>query len=282
MRQEIIRTIISNKIVNQLGGPIISTLKRDTNVFLCDIVRSYIIVCEIFNLDGLWSKVESLPTNINSAIKIDMFTELTKIMRRGSSWFLRNLDHPIKITETISEFKEQAQNLSQVVNLLLLGEAKIKFDCKVEEYTSSGVDFELSTKIATLDSLVSAFDIICVAKATNAEDIDVANLYFATGNKFSIDWLRKNSEKQIDDSYWNRLSIQSLKDDLYDKQRRLLTKIIKGSKEKIDLDSWINKNKQYSDIFIDFVTIIKLQENINLNMIILANKKFEIFLQKLG
>ena len=33
-----------------------------------------------------------------------MFTELAKIMRRGSSWFIRNLEHPIDILKTISEF----------------------------------------------------------------------------------------------------------------------------------------------------------------------------------
>ncbi len=287
LRQEIIRTIITNKIVNQLGGPIINNIKRETGAALCNIIRSYTIVCEIFNLDYLWQSVENLPTNVDHSIKIDMFTELEKIMRRGSSWFVRNLEQPINIEQTIKEFKEPAERLSHKIATLLAGEAKSRFDARLKKYSVPGVNLELANSIAILDSLVSAFDIIFVAKQTTAQDTDVANLYFASGNKFNIDWLRRTAEKHLDDSYWNRLSIQSLKDDLYGKQRLLLIKMINQLDSNLSinptsiLETWIEKNKDAASIFIDFIEDIKLQENINLHMVLLANKKFEIFLNKL-
>ncbi|BFD45696.1 MAG: NAD-glutamate dehydrogenase [Rickettsia endosymbiont of Sergentomyia squamirostris] len=281
LKHEIIRTVVTNKIVNQLGGPSLNLIKRETQAALCDIVRSYTIICEIFDLDNLWAIVESLASNIDHKVKIDMFTELAKIMRRGISWFLKHIKHPINISNTIDEFYEPARMLSKVVGNLLLGEAKNKFDNKVKQYTLSGVTDEIARRIATLDSLVSVFDIIYIAKKTKAKNNDVANLYFTTGNKFSIDWLRKSCDKQLNDSYWNRLSIQSLKDDLYDKQRQLLAKIINNSKLNIDLDLWIDNNIDAACIFLDFVKGIRLQETIDLNILILANKKFETFLRKL-
>ncbi|MDR0329135.1 MAG: NAD-glutamate dehydrogenase [Rickettsia sp.] len=281
LKHEIIRTVVTNKIVNQLGGPSLNLIKRETQAALCDIVRSYTIICEIFDLDNLWTIVESLASNIDHKVKIDMFTELAKIMRRGISWFLKYKKHPINISNTIDEFYEPARMLSKVVGNLLLGEAKNKFDNKVKQYTLSGVTDEIAHRIATLDSLVSVFDIIYIAKKTKAKNNDVANLYFTTGNKFSIDWLRKSCDKQLNDSYWNRLSIQSLKDDLYDKQRQLLAKIINNSKLNIDLDLWIDNNIDAACIFLDFVKGIRLQKTIDLNILILANKKFETFLRKL-
>jgi len=281
LRKEIIRTIITNNIVNQLGGSIISTLKRETGASIDDIMSSYHIVLEIFGLDRLWLAAESLPTNVNNNVKVDMFGELAKITRRGISWFVRNLDHPINIIPTINEFKGKADYLNNTIKNLLVGEAKIKFDKNIEKYKNAGIDDALADSIANLDSLISVFDIIYVAKHTTAEDLEVASLYFATGNKLGIDWLRKACEKLIDDSYWNKLSIQSLKDDFYDKQRRLLIKIINQSSGQLDLDKWISNNFEPAKIFIDFVESIKLHENINLNMIILANKKFEMFLRKL-
>lgn len=140
----------------------------------------------------------------------------------------------------------------------------------------------LAKSVASLESLVSAFDIIYVAKTTNSKDEDVANLYFESGDLLNIDWLRKSCEAQIDDSYWNRLSIQSLKDDFYDKQRRFVMEIVKKHQNKVDLLSWINNNNRSTGIFTDFVTELKLQETVNLNMLILANKKFELFLRQLS
>ncbi len=281
LKDEIIRTTIVNKIVNQLSGPSLNIIKHETGALVCDIVRSHTIICQIFDLDDLWTQVEFLPSNIDYYVKIEMFVELSKIMRRGISWFLKHLKHPINISDTINEFGESAKLLKKTISSLLLGEAKVKFNNKVERYSSLGVSAILANDIATLDNLISVFDIINVAGKTNSGNMEVANLYFATGNKFSIDWLRRACDKQLNDSYWNRLAIQSIKDDLYEKQRRLLTKIISKSEIIIDLDIWINNNINSANVFLDFIKEIRLQENPELSILILANKKFETFLSKI-
>ena len=281
LKHEIIKTVVINKIVNQLGGPLISITKRETGAPLCDIIRSYTIICEIFELDDIWEKVSNLATNIDYNIKIDMFTEITKLMRRGISWVIKNLKHPINISKTIEEFKKPAQNLREVVGNLLAGEAKIKFEEKLNYYVSNGIDKSFAKDILTFDSLISVFDIIHVTKQVSGNDEEMAKAYFTIGNMFSLDWLRKTCDRQLNDSYWHRLGLQSLKDDLYDKQRRLLIKIINKSQTTIDLDLWIDDNKSLVKNFLDFIKEIKSQEVIDLNVIILVNKKFEIFLQKL-
>jgi glutamate dehydrogenase len=91
------------------------------------------------------------------------------------------------------------------MNKLQIGETKTKFIQKLGFYQQAGVSKELASNIASLELLISAFDIIHVAKITNSKDEDVANLYFESGNLLNIDWLRKSCESQIDDSYWNRI-----------------------------------------------------------------------------
>ncbi|MEY4464201.1 MAG: hypothetical protein RLZZ81_1172 [Pseudomonadota bacterium] len=281
LKHEIIKTVTINKIINQLGGPLISIVKREIGAPLCDIIRSYTIICEIFDLDDIWETVSNLSTNIDYNVKIDMFTEITKLMRRGISWFIKNLKHPINISETIEEFRVPAQNLRKTIGTLLVGETKIRFEEKLNYYTTSGVEESFAATIATFDNLISVFDIIYITKQTSGSDKDTAKAYFSISDMFSLDWLRKACDKQLNDSFWRRLGIQSLKDDLYDKQRRLLIKIINKSKTTIDLDLWIDNNNNLVRNFLDFIKEIKSQEIIDLNIIILANKKFEIFLQKL-
>jgi len=281
LKHEIIRTVVTNKIINQLGGALLYALKRETGVALCDIIRSYTIISEIFDLDNLWLEVESATDNIDYNTKIEMFTSLTKLIRRGISWLVKHIEHPINITQTIEEFIEPAQYLSKVIGGLLVGDAMTKFNDKVLQYISAGVDATLATKLSTLDISVSVFDIIYISKQTNIKNIEVAKLYFAAANKFSLDWLRKACDKQLDDSYWNRLSVQSLKEDLYEKQRKLLIVIINQTSDLTELDLWINNNKQAANIFLEFIKLIKTQENMDLSILILANKKFEIFLHRL-
>lgn len=281
LKQEIIQTVIANTMINQLGGSVISAIKRETGGHLCDIARAHEVVTEIFDLQDLWKEVGQLGNNIPTIIKVEMFSDLGKIMRRGISWFVRNIKPPIHITDSIEEYRQQTEELSCIISKLLVGGAKTRFFNKIAHYTSVSVDKKLAKSIATLEVLVSAFDIIYIAKHTGAKNGDTANLYFECGDVLSIDWLRDSSEAQINESYWNRLSIQSLKDDFYDKQRRLVTEIVASNQKFVSLKAWLKNNITHASIFTDFIEEMKMQESINLNMIILANKKLEIFLRKL-
>lgn len=281
LRQEIIRTVITNKMVNQLGGPLISSIKRETGGHPCDIARAHSVVLEIFDLEEMWKKIENLGSSVDIETKVEMFSDLGKIIRRGISWFVRNIKHPIDISGTINEFRKQTEDLSKTISKLLVGTTKTRFYSRIDHYANSGVDKKLAKSVATLEVLVSAFDIIYIAKQVNIRNEDIANLYFESGDVLNIDWLRQSCEAQIDESYWNRLSVQSLKDDFYDKQRRLVIEVVNQNQQIMNLKLWLQEKSTAANIFINFVENIKMQETVNLNMIILANKKLEIFLRRL-
>ncbi len=281
LRREIIITIITNKIVNQLSGPLIRTIQIETEAKICDITKAYIVICEIFNLDKLWKQTEKLNSEINTSIKVDIFNNLTKIMRRGIAWFIKNTQVPINIGYSIKEYQIPIQKLIKVINALLLGEVKTKFLTTIKYYTNNGVDKKLAHDIAVLENIVSAFDIIYIAKITNLKNEQVAKLYFECGYLLNIDWLRKECDNQVTDSYWNKLSIQSLKDDFYDKQKRLIINTIKLNRNINTLSTWFENDNTYSTIFTSFIEDLKKHDTISLNMLILANKKFETFIRKI-
>lgn len=280
LRDEIIRTMITNKLVNQLGGAIIDEIRRENGAKMCDIARAHTIVCEIFELDSLWDEINAL-VNVETQVKVNMLSEVAKTMRRGISWFIRNIKMPVDIAKTTAEYQIQAKQVKATIDNLLIGEARDKYNERQQKYILNGINKKLAANISTLDILVSAFDILYISKSTKVDAKYLANLYFETGDAFHIDWLRKTIETFIDDSYWKRLSIQSLKDDLYDKQRRLIIMIVKSSKNKLELSDWMQKHLSSANIFLDFVDEVKTQEAINLNMLMLATKKFEVFLRKL-
>jgi glutamate dehydrogenase len=258
----------------------VSSISLETGAEPSDIARAYEVVNEVFDLSNLWRETSILGIEVPASIKVEIFSDLAKIMRRGISWFVKNIKSPIHITETVEEYRKQTELLVDIISKLLVGTNKTRYYNKIEHYVAASIDKKLAKAIATLEVLVSAFDIIYIAKKTKLSNEVIANLYFECGDLAGIDWLRDSCESQINESYWNRLSIQSLKDDLYDKQRRLVVAIALGNKKNSSLKSWIKMNMSHAGIFIDFINQMKMQEAINLNMIILANKKLEIFLRK--
>ena len=283
LRKEIVLTIITNKIVNQLGGPIIAHIQSETGAKLCDIVRAFMIVTEIFGIDDLWKETEGLSGKVKSEVQIDIFSELIKLMRRGISWFVRNLQQPIDIANAITTYGKSVQDVYNTISPFLLGQAKQKQESKIAGYESSNVPSALASKIAILDSGISALDVVTISLSTGHDATQITELYFKVADRFELDWLRKCAEKQITDSYWNRMSVQALKDDLYDKQRRLLHKVLEcntGAKTVIDLDAWMESNSKIVKVFGGFIEQLHVQETVDLNMVILANKQFEMLLRK--
>lgn len=280
LRADIIRTVAVNKIANELGGVPIQSIKRETGSSVGDIMKAHAIVTEVLGLDKIWRDVENLGTSVDVSIRVEMFSALARITRRAINWFIKNSKLSVSVAKIIEEFRAPTEELASVISKMLRGITKIRFKARVEHYMEVGVDKKLAKSIAVLEFLVSAFDIIFIAKKAKMDQKEIAKLYFESGDVFGIDWLRQSCEAQPNETYLNRLSLQSLKDDFYDKQRRLIIAIASGNNEGVDLSSWLQENSAAVNIFISFVEDIKLQEA-SLNMIILANRKLEIFLRKL-
>ncbi len=284
LKKEIIITVITNRIVNQLGGAVLSSIKRETGAHLCDIVRAYTIITEIFNLRELWSKVEGLDGKLEIDVQIEMFSEINKLTRRGIFWFIRNFEHPLNISKLIEEYHDQAMLLGKTLYTSLKGEARDKFNNKLAYFESNKVPNHLIKELSALDSFISALDVISISNKTDVSVDIVARLYFEVGSFFRLDWLRKNCDKLINTSYWNRLSLQSIKDDLYDKQRRIVRIILKQMKkidDKFSLNDWQQLDQKHAQIYNKFLLELSEHETLDLNMIVLATKKLEIFLQSL-
>lgn len=279
LKKEIILTVVTNKMVNFISGPIINYIHKETSAPICDITRAYITICEIFGMDILWEQISELK-NVTSDIKIAAFSDLILATRKGISWLVRNSGHHIKIKESVDYYSKDAMRIISSMEDLLSGHSKNKLQSKIDRYVKAQIDEQTASKISALDYIISAFDIIATSKQTSLENTEVAKVYFKIGEKFSIDWLKKSCDTIVGQSYWDRLSIYAIKDDLYDKQRRLLQKVIEVTSGRIDLSEWVKNHNGYAQDFIDFVDDLRLQENININMIILANKKFEMFLRK--
>jgi NAD-specific glutamate dehydrogenase len=59
-----------------------------------------------------------------------------------------------------------------------------------------------------------------------------------------------------------------------------LQKVLEYKSDTISFDEWLAKNDQHVSIFIRFIEQLRDAEEVDLNMMILANKQFEIFLRK--
>ncbi len=107
LKNEIIKTIITNKLINQLSPILLHNIMIETNASIIEIIKSYIIICKVFNIDKLWHEIEN--TTIQHNIKISIFTEIINIIKIAILWFIKNKSEN-SINETIEEYKNYIHN----------------------------------------------------------------------------------------------------------------------------------------------------------------------------
>jgi len=274
LRREIIATFVTNSMVNRVGSPFFHLALEDTGLKGCDIARAYTITRDIFDLRHLWAEIEQLDGNVPAKVQFELFFEIERLIQRSTFWFMRNSPQPLEISKVVATF-EGITELASYLDQVLVGRAKEAYETKLTRYRELGVPNVLAAKIAGLDALSSGCIIVQVAKSCNQPIKTVASIYFEIATRFNLSWLRVRLGWLSADSYWQRLAITTLKDDLYDLQMRLTSEVIGHASNANAVEEWCNQNQKQVERFDAFIADLKTQENVDFAMIVVASKRVE-------
>jgi len=202
----------------------------------------------VFDMGEYWRAIEALDNKVNSAVQLQMMTELVRLLRRVTRWFLRNRRQMDDIGAIVSQFSTKIKELRSALPNVLVGSELEKVNEVVESYVSVGVPTELAWGIATASPMVSALDIIEAANMHKRDIQEFAQAYFALGSELQLDWFRSEISHHPVTSNWDALARAACKDDL-DRQQRTLTEGVlrykKHDKANIEesLASWGEEQK---------------------------------------
>lgn len=278
LRNEIIATVVTNKIVNHLGGATISSIIYSSSDTVPNIVCAYMIINDIFQLEKLWSQVKQYKNSIKSEIYLEICSELIKVTRRGISWILKYQEILNPIQDVVDVYKKPVLELIKQLPESLTGELKQRFDGKIRYYKKY-INSQMAESISILDSFISVLDIVLISKELEQEKTYLLKLYFIIGDKFYLDWLRKACDKQAIGQYWHNMAIQSIKDDLFEKQRSILYHITYNKKLNLDLQNCDHTLEKYNILITNLIAEFKQHGNITLDMLVVANKKLNLIIQ---
>ncbi len=276
LRNEIIATGLTNSIVNKAGITFVNQIASDTGFLPVDVVRSFIIVCESFGLDEIWDEIDKLSGKVPANIQSQMFFTINKLLERGVVWLLRN-QQKITISTAIIKYGSIIKQLYEIIDEILASASRESFDEKVSRYSEVNVPAELSRKIAAMDPLASAFDIAEIANQSDFNIKVIAQIYFEVGTRFDLKWLRTKVAATNVDSYWQKLALKTISEDLYNYQMKFAKQIIdfscsnKGAcPAESSLEYWTKNHSFLVQRYDSFIAELKEQLNPDLSMFVVA------------
>jgi glutamate dehydrogenase len=241
LRREIIATVMTNSLVNRAGITFFSDIAENMGVASQDIAAAYTVARDAFDLRGLWKAIEALEGTVEVATQVEMYITISRFLERITVWLLRNTPLPLNIEAMVKDVAPSIADIEKHKAALYSTTLKNEADALAERLKAQAVPSTLADKIAGLELMSSALNIITVARQTKGEVRPTGKLYFELGARLSLGWLRLNCDRISANSHWERQAIQAMMNDFYDEQRRLTVAVIRESG---DIEKWLAAHRE--------------------------------------
>jgi glutamate dehydrogenase len=248
LAREIISTHVINSMVNRVGGTFVHRLMETTGAAAHEVIRAYLLTREIFGFVALWQQVEALDNAVDDAVQTAMLLDASRLLDRGTLWFLRSRRLADDMAATIALFTPRAEALAGRLPELMDADERVRADTTAGGYAERGVPKALAARVVALDTLYATLDIVEIAEATKRPVEVVADVYFRVSARLGVPWLREKVAALPEDQHWRRLAKGAMLDDLSGLQRAVATELIAGGGESADppalIAAWQERNRR--------------------------------------
>lgn len=243
LRREIIATHVVNSMLNRVGPTFVFRMQEETGASAPDIVRAYLASREVFGLVGLWQAIEALDSKVEDAVQTAMTLEGTRLILRGTQWFLHYREHIADLGKTLARFSGPVAALSTSLSSGVSAPYREALETATGRFAEQGVPEELAGRVALLDALFAGLDIVEVAGAVGVPAERAAQVYFEIGGRLEFLWLAALIAALPADNHWQGLARGALRDDLSAVQRDLAATALRLQPEAegadVVVDAWM-------------------------------------------
>ncbi len=246
LRRELIATIVANQLVDRAGMTFAFRLAEETGARAPQLARAYAVARDVFEMGSFWAAVEALDNQIEAGTQLSMLIEGRRLVERAARWVVRAVPRAgIDVTAMTDRFAPGAQLLAAALPDVLSGLNREQFAERRSDLEAGGVPAELAHRVASMQSLLSVFDIVVDAGLTGSEQPIVTEVYFGIGARLGLDWLRDRILELPRTDRWQSLARAALRDDLYRLHRSLTREILLSAAEfeaERPVDDWLERN----------------------------------------
>lgn len=247
LKKEIIATQIANDMFNHMGISFVDRMQQSTGASHGDIAKVYVAAKEIFNLGGVWSAIEALDYKVASDLQYHMMLRVSRMMRRGIRWLVKNHRAQLDVTTLINLYRDSIGDLKKRLPALLPEPLREQWQLAKDDLIKNGAPEELAETLASCEYLYDFLGVIAVSNILGKELNVVACGFFALAEKLDLDDFAQHLENKMPtNTHWQAMAREALRDDLEWQQRQLTQNMLSSTDCHSDsiedvIDGWLNE-----------------------------------------
>jgi glutamate dehydrogenase len=227
LRREIIATQLANAIINRGGPTTVTRLVDETGADAPTIAAAYAATRDSFRLAELNASIDELDGAVPGGLQLRLYTEVQNLLMNRIVWFIRNVEVGSGSLEAIvARYRGGIDEVETRLGEILLGPALAGWRARSDELESQGVPAGLARRVAALQELVAAPDIVLVAQRTARPVVETAATHFAIGDIFQLGPLSGAAGNISVSDYFDRLALDRTIDALAAAHRKLTSEVV--------------------------------------------------------
>jgi glutamate dehydrogenase len=244
LRREIIATAITNSLINRMGPVFPIRAQDDTGADPAAIARAYSIAREVFAVRGIWTQIEALDNKIPAAVQYTAMFQTTRLLGHMSYWLLENRRDDLDIERAVSRYAPRVAQLFRELPGALDITEQARVAALRSQLIEQHVPEALAARIASLESMLCALDLVEVAMAARLDMGYAARAYFGLGERIGLTWIKEQIESLSIDGHWQAVARSTLRDNLYTLQRRITAAALacRGRDPATRVQQWIARH----------------------------------------
>jgi len=226
LRKEIIATLLSNMITNNIGIGFGYRIREETGASIENVAKAYVVSVEIFDLNKTWQALEQLDNVVQEQCRYDCFQAVSGLLERSISWLLRNKSADFDVSQLIERYQSEIRILTKVIPKVIIGQSRKNYIAARKLFARYKVPAALAQELADKTTLATSFDIIEIKSKLDSSIENTAKLFYALSERLQLHWIRGAISETIVRNHWNHLAIVNLRNDLHINQRNLTEMIL--------------------------------------------------------
>jgi glutamate dehydrogenase len=240
LRREIIATSITNSLINRMGPVFPVRAQDDTGADPAAIARAYTIAREVFAVRGIWAQIEGLDNRIAAAVQYTAMAHTTRLLRHMSYWLLEHQRANLDIERGVRRYAAPVAELWREIESVISADDRNRLRVKRSQLIEQRVPEGLAARIASIETLTCALDVVETAMQARVKIVYAARAYFDIGERIGLTWIKEQIEGLPVDGHWQAVARGTLRDNLYTLQREITGAVLKckGRDPGARVDRW--------------------------------------------
>jgi len=191
----------------------------------------------------VWEQIEALDNRVRAQLQYEAAFQTSRLLRHATYWLLTMRTGGLQVDAAVAEFRSGVQQLESATPEVLTGAELARFEETRKTYTEAGLPAPMAARVASLEALNAALDIVEIAARQRVSVTETARVYFEVGSRVGCDWLQARIEKLVVEGAWQAVARTGLRDAALRVHRRLAERVLThkgGGSAPARVTAWID------------------------------------------